>query len=55
MENLIIEIKVTNEKGKSETVSFPYNIYLEMKEKQNVSMVDDMVNGLVGKLKSNKK
>jgi hypothetical protein len=55
MENTIVEIKVTNEKGKSETASFPYNIYLEMKEKQNINMLDDLLNSLVEKVKTNKK
>jgi hypothetical protein len=55
MENIIVEIKATNEKGKSETASFPYNIYLDMKEKQNINMLDDLVNSLVEKIKQNKK
>jgi hypothetical protein len=51
MENILIEIKATNEKGKSETISFPYNIYLEMKEKQNIDMLNDFINSLAEKLK----
>jgi len=51
MENILIEIKATNEKGKSETIFFPYNIYLEMKEKQNINMLDDFLNNLIEKLK----
>ena len=55
MENIIVEINVTNEKGKKETASFPFNIYLEMKEKQDINMLDDLVNSLVEKVKQNKK
>jgi predicted RNase H-like nuclease (RuvC/YqgF family) len=55
MENILIEIKATNEKGKSETASFPYNIYFEMKEKQNINMLDDLVNSLAEKVKNKTK
>ena len=55
MENIMVEIKVTNEKGKSETTLFPYNVYLEMKEKQGVNMFDDLLNSLIEKVKTNKK
>jgi hypothetical protein len=55
MENIVVEIKVTNGKGKSETASFPYDIYLEMKDKQGINIFDDLLNGLIEKTKTNKK
>jgi hypothetical protein len=55
MENIIIEIKVTNEKGKSETASFPYDVYFKMKEEQNIDMFNDLLNSLVEKAKTNNK
>jgi hypothetical protein len=55
MENFIVEIKVTNEKGKSDTVSFPYDVYVGMKENNNINMVDDLLSGLIEKLKQKDK
>ena len=54
MENISIEIKVINGKGKSETASFPYDVYLKMKEEQNINMLDDLLNSLIEKTKNKK-
>jgi hypothetical protein len=55
MENILIEIKVTNDKGKSETATFPYDVYSKIKEEQNVSMLEDLLNSLIDKIKQKKK
>jgi len=55
MENIVIEIKAINEKGKSETASFPYDVYIKMKEEQSINMLDDLLNGLIEKIKKSKK
>jgi uncharacterized lipoprotein YajG len=55
MENLKIEITITNQEGKSVKASINYDGYLETKRVHNISLVEDVMNHLVTEIKDLKK
>jgi len=55
MENLKIEITITNQEGKSVKASINYDGYVETKRVHNISLVEDVMNHLVMEIKELKK
>jgi uncharacterized lipoprotein YajG len=55
MENLKIEITITNQEGKSVKASINYDGYLETKRVHNISLVEDVMNHLVTEIEDLKK
>jgi len=55
MENLKIEITITNQEGKSVKASINYDGYLETKRVHNISLVEDVMNHLITEIKDLKK
>ena len=55
MENLKIEITITNKEGKSVKASINYDGYLETKRVHNISLVEDVMNHLITEIKDLKK
>jgi uncharacterized lipoprotein YajG len=55
MENLKIEITITNQEGKSVKASINYDGYVETKRVHNISLVEDVMNHLITEIKDLKK
>jgi hypothetical protein len=55
MENLKIEIKITDGEGKSVKSNVDYAGYLETKKVHNISLVEDVMNHLVEEIRKLKK
>jgi len=55
MENLKIEIKTTDQEGKSVKANVDYVGYLETKKVHNISLVEDVMNHLIREMKELKK
>lgn len=55
MENLKIEITITNQEGKSVKASINYDGYLETKRIHNISLVEDVMNHLITEIKHTKR
>jgi hypothetical protein len=55
MENLKIEITITNQEGKSVKASINYDGYIETKRVHNISLVEDVMNHLITEIKDLKK
>ena len=51
MEKLIVEIKITDQEGKSVKSNIDYDGYLETKRFHNISLVEDVMNHLVEEIK----
>jgi hypothetical protein len=55
MENLKIEITITNQEGKSVKANVNYDGYIETKKVHNISLVEDVMNHLIREMKDLKK
>jgi hypothetical protein len=55
MENLIIEIKITDQEGRAVKSNVDYSGYLETKRIHNISLVEDVMNHLVKEIEKLKK
>jgi hypothetical protein len=51
MENLTIEIKITDPAGRSIKANVDYNGYIETKKLHGISLVEDVMNHLVEEIK----
>ena len=51
MENLTVEIKITDQEGRSIKANVDYNGYIETKKLHGISLVEDVIDHLVEEIK----